>query len=351
MAKVYVTGAAGLIGFHLCKQLAKAGHLVSGIDNYNDYYDPQLKRDRAAILATEHPDIVIEEGDIKNKMWLSWEKDKPDVVIHLAAYANPRHSLDNPRMYIDTNITGTQNLIEACELHGVDNVIYASSSCVMHGQELPWKEDDRPGHQNNPYGWSKRVNECQFKHSKIKRTIGLRFFTVYGPYGRPDMALFLFTKGIIDGTPITAFNNGNMIRDFTYVDDIVDGVSLVTDRILGIERSRFSDENTTVGSVISSGYGMLPTGNMSGWIPNDPHYDEIYNIGYGEQVNLMDFIRHISDEVGKPAIIDFKPAHPADVPATWSDCGKLKSLGYRPKIGIEEGVKRFVKWYRAYYAV
>ena len=344
MAKVYVTGAAGLIGFHLCKQLAKAGHLVSGIDNYNDYYDPQLKRDRAAILAAEHPDIIIEESDIKNKMWLSWEKDKPDVVIHLAAYANPRHSLDNPRMYIDTNITGTQNLIEACELHGVDNVIYASSSCVMHGQELPWKEDDRPGHQNNPYGWSKRVNECQFKHSKIKRTIGLRFFTVYGPYGRPDMALFLFTKGIIDGTPITAFNNGNMIRDFTYVDDIVDGVEIVTKKILNERDPR----DILFGKAVASVGGTYNPPPMPKY---NPSYDEIYNIGYGEQVNLMDFIRHISDEVGKPAIIDFKPPHPADVPATWSDCSKLKHLGYHPKVGIKEGVKRFTKWYSEYYNV
>jgi UDP-glucuronate 4-epimerase len=218
---------------------------------------------------------------------------------------------------MDTNITGTQRLIEACEKVGISKVVYASSSCVMHGQPLPWNEQDRPALQNNPYGWSKRVNECQFAHSKIAQTVGLRFFTVYGPYGRPDMALFLFAKGIIEQTPIIAYNNGNMARDFTYVEDIVQGLQLVINKTMS----------------------------------EDTPLDDIYNIGYGAKVQLMDFIHHIEHQIGKKAIINYQPAHPADVPATWSDTSKLRALGYNPSTPIELGVERFVEWYRKYYNV
>jgi len=309
--KIFITGMAGMIGYHSAIRLHKSGHSVVGIDNFNDYYDVQLKRVRATLLKANYGIEVI-EADITTANYNELLKDV-DVVLHLAAYANPRHSLEYPQYYIDTNITGTQKLIEGCEKNGVENVVYASSSCVMHGQDLPWNEHDRPGHQNNPYGWSKRANECQFMHSNIKNTSGLRFFTVYGPYGRPDMALFLFTKGIIDQTPIIAFNNGNMVRDFTYVDDICQGVEI----------------------------------SLNNVVNNDGH--EIYNIGRGEQVQLMDFIQHIEKNVGKKAIIDYRPAHPADVPATWSDTTKLKKLGYNPQTSIEEGVEKFVKWYMEYY--
>ena len=309
--KIFITGMAGMIGYHSAIRLHKSGHSVVGIDNFNDYYDVQLKRVRATLLKANYGIEVI-EADITTANYNELLKDV-DVVLHLAAYANPRHSLEYPQYYIDTNITGTQKLIEGCEKNDVENVVYASSSCVMHGQDLPWNEHDRPGHQNNPYGWSKRANECQFMHSNIKNTSGLRFFTVYGPYGRPDMALFLFTKGIIDQTPIIAFNNGNMVRDFTYVDDICQGVEI----------------------------------SLNNVVNNDGH--EIYNIGRGEQVQLMDFIQHIEKNVGKKAIIDYRPAHPADVPATWSDTTKLKKLGYNPQTSIEEGVEKFVKWYMEYY--
>lgn len=311
--KIFITGMAGMIGYHTAIQLHQSGHSVVGIDNFNDYYEVQLKRDRAALLKQNYGMTVI-ESDIITADYDTLLKDV-DAVLHLAAYANPRHSLEYPQFYIDTNITGTQRLIEGCEKNGVDNVVYASSSCVMHGQPLPWNEVDRPSHQNNPYGWSKRANECQFMHSNIKNTSGLRFFTVYGPYGRPDMALFLFTKGIIDQTPIIAFNNGDMIRDFTYVQDIVQGVEISLNNVAN----------------------------------NDGH--EIYNIGRGEKVNLMDFIHHIEKKVGKEAIIDYRPKHPADVPATWSDTSKLQALGYQPETSIEEGVSHFIDWYREYYNV
>lgn len=311
---IFITGISGMIGFHAAKHLTEKGHTVTGIDNFNDYYEVTLKRAREKILNDKYG-IEVVEADIQ---FADYDKllKNVDLVLHLAAYANPRHSLAEPQYYIDTNITGTQRLIEGCERNCIEDVVYASSSCVMHGQPLPWNEHDRPGHQNNPYGWSKRANECQFMHSKIAKTTGLRFFTVYGPYGRPDMALFLFTRGIIDGTPITLFNYGDMIRDFTFVDDIIQGVELV------ITESKKHDR-----------------------------FHEIYNIGYGDKVNLMDFVHHIEKNVGKTGVYNKLPPHPADVPATWSDTTKLQKLGYNPSTPIEQGVEKFVKWYREYYNV
>jgi UDP-glucuronate 4-epimerase len=307
---------AGMIGFHSAKKFHDLGWEVAGVDNFNNYYDVELKRDRADILKNEcgievnYADIT--SDDIRNKDML---KDV-DVMLHLAAYANPRHSLVEPQLYIDTNISGTQKLIDAAQVYNIP-VVYASSSCVMHGQPLPWNEHDRPDHQNNPYGWSKRANECQFMHSKLTRSMGLRFFTVYGPYGRPDMALFKFTKGIVDGTPIDLYNFGDMKRDFTYVDDIVQGITIVVNKIS-------SDEN---------------------------NYHEIYNIGYGEQVELIDFVDNIEKNLGRKAIRNLCAAHPADTPETWSDTTKLQKLGYKPTTPITVGVAHFVEWYKTYYGV
>lgn len=316
--KVLITGISGMIGFHAAKQLSKAGHTVVGFDNFDDCYEVSLKYARELILLKEYG-VDILEADLRYPEQYIGLLNDVDVVLHLAAHGtNPRHSMLHPYEYIDHGIVGTQKLIETCESLNIQNLIYASSSCVMHGQPLPWNENDRPGHQNNPYGWSKRVNECQAYHSKIERTIGLRFFTVYGPYGRPDMALFQFTKAIIEGTPVKAFNNGEMWRDFTYVDDIVNGIEIVVNKIANDEGQK---------------------------------YNEIYNIGYGAKNNLMDFIRHIERCVGKSAAIEMCPAHPADVPATWADTTKLQALGYKSTTPISVGIEKFVAWYREFYSI
>lgn len=311
--KILITGAAGMIGFHSAMQFRKSGHEVVGVDNFNDYYEVQLKKDRAKILKEEY-DVDVLPLDIKDVVWGDATHNM-DVVVHLAAYANPRHALAEPQPYIDTNITGTQRLIEGCELTETP-VVYASSSCVMHGQPLPWTEHDKGAHQNNPYGWSKYVNECQFAHSQIPASVGLRFFTVYGPYGRPDMALFKFTDGIVNQTAIDVYNYGDMKRDFTYVDDIVQGVELVTYAMMDKKIEKTHD---------------------------------IFNIGYGQQVQLMDFIHRIEACVGKKAIMNMLPKHPADTPETWSDTTKLQKLGYKPTTSVHDGVAKFVNWYMNYY--
>jgi UDP-glucuronate 4-epimerase len=318
MNTIFITGMAGMIGFHSAKKFHELGWKVTGVDNFNDYYDVNLKFAREKILMDLGMNII--NADIQNPKDYEHLIEEADVVLHLAAYANPRHAMEEPQHYIDTNITGTQRILEVAERDDTP-VVYASSSCVMHGQPLPWNEHDRPGHQNNPYGWSKRSNECQFMHSRISKTTGLRFFTVYGPYGRPDMALFKFTDAILDEVPLTLYNFGDMRRDFTYVDDIVQGVVLVTDDIL------------------------KPAGTIDGT------RHEIYNIGYGEQVELMDFVNEIEKNLNRKGTYDKVPAHPADAPETWSDTTKLQGLGYKPTTPISEGVKQFISWYKDYYNV
>lgn len=315
--KILITGMAGFIGFHLARKFFALGYEVYGFDNYNDYYEVSLKEARTKEL--DKLGIEVIHCDLKDldNMKSIIGGIKPDVVIHLAAYAGVRHSLDNPRKYIDNNIIGTQNLIEACEQNNVENVVYASTSCVMAGNELPWKEDEPTFHQMNPYGFSKRTNECQFKTSKIIRNIGLRFFTVYGPWGRPDMALFTFARSIIKGEPIELFNYGDMKRDFTYVDDIVQGINIIVNRILSVDNS----------------------------------LSEIYNIGYGQQVDLINFVKEIEDNFNRKAIIEYLPIHPADSKETWSNTDKLQSLGYKSTTSIKEGVKKFADWYKDFYGV
>lgn len=316
MAKIAITGMAGFIGFHLAQSLHAEGHEVVGFDNFNNYYDPSLKRKRAEILKEKVN--YVGEVDLKDPTKLNrWFKNqKPDVVMHLAAYAGVRHSLDNPGEYVDNNIVGTHNLINACQFAGVKKIVYASTSCVMADNPLPWNEDEKLGYQKNPYGYSKATNEAQMMASKIDSTIGLRFFTVYGPWGRPDMALFDFTKNIVDGNPIELFNYGDMVRDFTFVDDIVQGIKIVIHRII-------EEENI----------------------------NEIYNIGYGEQVKLVDFVDHIETNLGRTADRKLVPMHPADTHQTWSDTTKLQKLGYKPTTPISEGVAKFVQWYKEYYNV
>ena len=238
--------------------------------------------------------------------------ENPDAVIHLAAYAGVRTSLEQPQMYMMNNIKGTHHLIEACEMLDIHKVLYASTSSVNTGP-IPFKEDP-PGQAKHPYAMTKIANESMFNYARIQSTTGLRFFTVYGPWGRPDMALYKFVDNIIHGTEIEVYNDGNMSRDFTYIDDIVDGV------IIALE---------------SMEHGK----------------NEIYNIGYGERVQLMDFVQEIEKNLDREAIIRYSPMHPADNQDTWSDTTKLQALGYKPKVSMQEGVANFVEWYKTYHKV
>ena len=317
MAKILVTGAAGFIGFHLSMALKADGHNVIGLDNFNNYYDVDLKRHRAKIL--DFNDVTVMKADLRN-----WDQiDNTlrflefDLVIHLAASVGVRHSYDNAMEYIENNVVGVQNLINYCRDNKIGRVVYASTSCVMAGNPLPWKEDEPTGHQLNPYGYTKRSNECQFMTSGLDKTIGLRFFTVYGPYGRPDMALFQFADAAVRGKQIDVYNFGDMKRDFTYVDDIVAGIKVIIERALTVD---------------------------------DPQH-EIYNIGRGQQVNLMDFIGEIEKNFGREIKKNLVPRHPADTLETWSYTTKLQALGWKPQTSIPEGVAKFAEWYKQYYGV
>lgn len=319
MPKILITGGAGFIAFHLSQCMHRNGYEVVGLDNFNDYYDPKLKHARAKILKDDFG-INVENVDLKSADDLTecLARNKPDLVVHLGAYAGVRHSLEHPEEYVTNNIVGTHNLIQAMKNAEVENVLYASTSCVMAGNPLPWNEHEKTGYQLNPYGYSKYTNESQFMASDFTNAIGLRFFTVYGPWGRPDMALFDFTNNIVKGNPIKLFNFGNMIRDFTYVDDIVQGIEILVNRC-------FNDA-----------------------VPGEK---EIYNIGNGRQVQLMDFVNEIEKNLEREAIKEFVPKHPADTQATWSDTTKLEQLGYKPTTPIEEGVAKFIEWYKSYYGV
>lgn len=314
--KYYITGINGFIGFTLAKKLSELGHDVTGIDNMNHYYDVALKTARNRILKDEYKvrsyyGNVLSNSDLDH----TFSKEKPDIVIHLAAYAGIRNSLENPNLYINNNIYGTQNLINVCEKYGVEKVLYASTSSVMANNNIwPWNEQERLGDMLSPYAYTKQSNEHQFKISKIKNTVGLRFFTVYGPWGRPDMALFTFANKIVKGEAIDIYNYGNMKRDFTYVDDIVQGI-----------------------------FGLLE---------EIPKGDEIYNIGYGKQVGLMEFITEIEENLGRSAEKNFLPMHPADSKETWADISKLVNrTGYNPKTSVVDGVKEFIDWYKSFYKI
>ena len=317
MIKILCTGAAGFIGFHLAKALAAENYSVTGLDNFNDYYEVSLKQTRASILKRNGVSVATVDLTDRKALENFMMYNKFDLVIHLAASVGVRHSYDNTLSYIQNNIIGAQNLIDVCKATDTNRVIYASTSCVMAGNPLPWKEDEPTGHQLNAYGYTKRTNECQFMTSNLARTIGLRFFTVYGPYGRPDMALFQFADAAVKNKSIDVYNYGDMKRDFTYVDDIVAGIKIIVNRIFEVD--------------------------------NPQH--EIYNIGRGQQVNLMDFISEIEKNFGRVLEKKFLPRHPADTLETWSDTTKLQALGWKPKVSIPEGVAKFAEWYKQYYGI
>jgi len=345
--KILVTGTAGFIGFHLAKALLERGDAVIGLDNINDYYDVKLKYTRLAetgikqdaitynhpVQSSIYPNYQFVKLDLSDRANLEqlFTAQKFDKVINLAAQAGVRYSLENPQAYIDANITGFLNILECCRYNQIKHLVYASSSSVYgNNSKMPLSTADSVDHPISLYAATKKSNELiahTYSHLFGIPTTGLRFFTVYGPYGRPDMALFLFTKAIIEGKPIQVFNNGEMKRDFTYVDDIVGGITRVLDHMPLPESKNFSDPSVS---------------------KTAPY--KIYNIGNSSPVRLLDFIEAIETKLGIKAKKEMLPMQPGDVPMTWADTSDLEAnLDYRPDTPIKEGVGRFIDWYKSYY--
>lgn len=337
--KVLITGAAGFIGFHLSKALLNQGAEVIGIDNLNDYYNVELKKSRLNLLKETCKELKInfhfhkEFLENKDKIDNIFKKYNPDVVVNLAAQAGVRYSITNPDSYIQSNLVGFGNILESSRKHEIKNLIYASSSSVYGGNEkFPFNENDTVDHPVSLYAATKKANELMahtYSHLYKIPSIGLRFFTVYGPWGRPDMALFLFTKSILSGKPIKVFNHGDMIRDFTYVDDIIKSI------ICLIKKPAIEDNNFDKSNPKSS----------SSWAPF-----RIFNIGNSKPISLMTYINTIEDELGIKAKKDFLPMQPGDVRETVSDCNALETwTGIKPNTEIKYGIKKFLEWYKYYY--
>ena len=328
---VMITGAAGFIGASLSLRLLERGDTVTGIDNLNDYYDVSLKEARLArLMPSEQFEFIKADISDQREMQTLFSGRHFDAVVNLAAQAGVRYSIENPAAYINANLVGFSHVLEGCRHSGVGHLVYASSSSVYGSNtKLPFSEKDNVDHPISLYAASKKANELMahaYAHLYEMPTTGLRFFTVYGPWGRPDMALFKFTRGILENEPIPVFNRGEMVRDFTYVDDIVEGVVRVIDR--PAERSDGANEPDRSAS--------------APW--------RIFNIGNSHRVPLMDYIQALEKALGKKATLDLLPMQDGDVPATEADVTALESdLGYRPKVKVEEGIQRFVDWYRSYY--
>lgn len=332
--KILVTGAAGFIGFHLSKKLCEGDWNVVGLDNLNEYYDVSLKIQRLQILQTKQ-NFKFYKVDLLDRNAVSkiFNKEKFDVVVNLAAQAGVRYSLINPYAYIDSNLSGFLNILEGCRNHPVRHLIYASSSSVYGANtKMPFSVHDNVDHPVSLYAATKKANELMAHvYSNLYKipTTGLRFFTVYGPWGRPDMALFIFTKRIFEGKPIDVFNNGKMKRDFTYIDDIVDGIV----KLIPALPSPNPDWN---GNKPDSATSFAPY--------------KLFNIGNNNPVELMHFIEVLENCIGKKAIINFLPIQPGDVPATYADVNDLiNSVGFKPNTPIEAGIKNFINWYKEYY--
>lgn len=332
--KVLVTGAAGFIGSHVCIRLLERGGTVVGLDNMNDYYDVSLKEARLARFS-DHKNFNFVKTDLSDRkcMEVLFETGQFDKVINLAAQAGVRYSLQNPHAYIESNIVGFTNILEGCRHNKVKHLVYASSSSVYGANEtMPFSVHDNVDHPLSLYAASKKANELMahtYSNLYDLPTTGLRFFTVYGPWGRPDMALFLFTKAMLEGKPIDVFNHGEMKRDFTYIDDIVEGVIRVLD-------------NTATSNPEWSGEKPDPGTSKAPW--------RVYNIGNSSPVELMDYIGAIEKALDMEAEKNFMPLQDGDVPATYADVKDLiRDVDYCPDTSVEDGVARFVKWYRHYY--
>ncbi|MBM3346942.1 MAG: NAD-dependent epimerase [Betaproteobacteria bacterium] len=329
---VLVTGAAGFIGFHLCTRLLARGDTVTGLDNLNDYYDVSLKQARLARLSGK-AGFRFERGDVADRTAMPklFVEGKFDTVAHLAAQAGVRYSIDHPQAYVDSNLVGFGNVLEGCRHGRVKHLVYASSSSVYGtNHKIPFCEDDPVDHPMSLYAATKRANELMahtYSHLFALPATGLRFFTVYGPWGRPDMALFKFTRWILAGEPVPVFNNGDMVRDFTYVDDIVEGVVRAIDR------------PPAAGGVITS-----PATSQAPF--------RLFNIGNNSPVQLLRYIEVLEQCLGRKAQLDMKPMQTGDVRATVADVSALeRATGFRPATSVETGVARFVEWYRSYYKV
>ncbi len=332
--KILVTGAAGFIGMTTALRLLARGDEVVGLDNLNDYYDVTLKESRLARL-TSHAGFRFVKLDVADRFGIEklFAVEKFDSVIHLAAQAGVRYSLQNPHAYIDSNIVGFTNILEGCRHAKVQHLVYASSSSVYGGNtKMPFSEHDSVDHPVSLYAATKKANELMahtYSHLYALPTTGLRFFTVYGPWGRPDMALFLFTKAILEGRPINVFNHGNMQRDFTFVDDIVEGVIRVLDRVPAPDPS----------------YDAVQSDPATSSAPY-----RVFNIGNSDPVPLLDFIGCIESALGKQAEKNLLPLQDGDVPATYANTDALRDwVGFVPGTPVQDGINQFVAWYRGYY--
>ncbi len=337
--KVLITGACGFIGFHLLQKLLQKDIQVIGIDNFNSYYDPKLKEARFERLKeiSSRDNLNIFRDDIKDSDSLKsiFKNFRPDVVVNLAAQAGVRYSIENPSEYIQTNLVGFGNVLECCRNFDIKHLVYASSSSVYGGNmKMPFSEKQSVDHPVSLYAATKKSNELiahSYSHLYGIPSTGLRFFTVYGPWGRPDMALFIFTKSILEGKPIKVYNHGKMIRDFTYVEDIVESLLRIIDKPASPDNS-FDAEYPNPGT---------------SWAPH-----RIFNIGNSNPTSLMDYINAIENHLGLEAKKELLPLQLGDVPSTSSNCAELESwIGYRPKTTVYEGVEKFIKWYRVFYGI
>ena len=336
MKKIIVTGSAGFIGASLCVKLLDRGDSIMGIDNHNDYYDPKIKNARIERLTKysnyQHSKIDLKDDKSLDKLFKDY---KPHKVVNLAAQAGVRYSMENPLAYINSNIVGFAHILENCRTHKIEHLVYASTSSVYGANtKMPFSEHHSANHPLSVYAASKKSNELMaHAYSSLYQlpTTGLRFFTVYGPWGRPDMALFKFTKAIIEEKPIDVFNYGKHTRDFTYIDDIVEGVIKTLDHPAMSNINWNSDQPDPASSIVP-------------W--------KIYNIGNNKPVQLMDYIDALEKNLGKKAKVNFMPLQPGDVPDTYASTDNLnKKFNYKPSTSVSEGVSRFVKWYKDYYKI